>query len=282
MRLTTSKRYCARAPAAKRILCAAAFGSLSGSSCAFVSPPPSVPAAMHMPSLARPFAHGSSNNPMLPQTVAQHQHHRLFFSQRDDNDWETFKRAGSNLLKKGADKIKSLVPFRKSEEEELALRRKEEITGGISQALKGAPLPIRMLGRMIAPLLSRAATEIAEQSKQSQAMLEEARIRLVNDPVLAETLGEPLQVGQPFSQSSSTMSINGETSARLQASFQVAGTKQNGIATLEANNGEIRSLHVNVNGRNISVDSRGGRKLYGKSSGKKDDNIIEAEIIEKK
>jgi hypothetical protein len=76
--------------------------------------------------------------------------------------------------------------------------------------------------------------------------------------------------------------INGQRSARLQAQFQVVGTRQSGVATLETNNGEIRSLTVNVNGRTISVDSCGSKNIYGNFSGKKGDDYIEAEIIEKK
>lgn len=223
----------------------------------------------------------------------QHQQQsRLFLSQKkndSDSDWETFKRAGANLIAKGAEKIKSLIPFNlgKSEDEKRAdiikKERKEEITGGINTLLKDLPLPMRMLGRMASPLLARAANEIAEQSQQAQDVLEEARIRLVNDPYVAEALGEPLQVGQPFSQSSSTVVINGQRSATVRASFPVAGTRGSGIATMESSNGDIRSLTVNVNGRNLSVGSgRGVGGVYTKSTTTKDDNIIEAEIIEKK
>lgn len=286
MRMSTSRTSGGgrRTPAAKTILCAAAFGSLSGSSWAFVVPPPSAPV-----SFARPLTHGSGNyHPMLAQPLAHSQHSRLFFSQKDDSDWDTFKRSGGNLLKKGANKIKSLIPFGKSEEERRAKimkkERKEEITGGINTMLKDAPLPIRMLGRMMSPLLARAADEIAQQTEQAQDMLEEARLRLINDPMVAEKFGEPLQVGQPFSQSSSTAVINGQRSARVRASFQVAGPLGSGIASMESINGEISSLNVNANGRNLSVGtSRRGKEL-GKSpsSGKKYDNVIEAEIIEKK
>jgi len=218
--------------------------------------------------------------------MPQRQQTRLLFSsQKDDNDWETFKKAGSNLLKKGAEKIKSLIPFGKSEEEKRAeimkKERKEEITGGISTLLKDMPLPIRMMGRMVSPLLARAAEEIAEQAEQAQDMLEDARLRIVNDPIIAEQLGEPIQVGQPFSQSSSTTVINGKSSARVNASFQVAGTRGSGIATMESSDGKITSLYVNVNGRNLSVGSRRSSG-YSSSSSRKNDNIIEAEIIEKK
>jgi len=56
--------------------------------------------------------HSHTHNTKLP---TQHQQSRLFFSQRDDDDWSNFKKAGSNLLKKGANKIKSVIPFGKSE-----------------------------------------------------------------------------------------------------------------------------------------------------------------------
>ncbi len=191
-----------------------------------------------------------------------------------------------NLVRKGADKVKSFLPFLKSEDEKrseiIQRERKREITGGISEMLKDMPLPVRMLGRIASPLLARAAEEMAEQSRQAQDVLEEARTRLVNDPAVTERLGEPVRVGQPFSQSSSTISINGRTTATVQASFPVAGTRGDGIATMESSNGEIRSLTVIINGINVSVGSRQGGSVYGKSSSKKDENIIEAEIIEKK
>lgn len=272
----------AMAPTARNIVYAAAFGSISGSSWAFLLPKPS---AASLPGRPLASAHRSSyNRIVLHRTVARDQHARLYFSQKDDSDWETFKSAGGRLLRKGADKLKSLLPFSKSEEEKRADLIKKETKKEINTMLKDLPLPFRMMGRMVAPLLARAAGEIAEQSKQAQDMLEEARIRLVNDPVLEEMLGEPLQVGQPFSQSSSTTVINGKSSARVQSSFRVRGSKGAvGIATMEANNGEISSLTVNVNGRNISVSGlRRGGSAFGKSSGKKNDNIIEAEIIEKR
>lgn len=223
----------------------------------------------------------------------QHQQSRLFFSQRDDDDWSTFKKAGSNLIKKGANKIKSIIPFGKSEEEKLAAirkkERKEQITGPLNEMLKGAPLPIRLMGKIVSPLLAKAAEEIAEQTADMQEMWEDARMRLINSSEVADICGEQLQISQPFSQSQSTTVINGQRSARVQSSFQVVGTRASGVATLESVNGEIRTLNVNVNGRIINVGSigSGGRSIYGNKSSSTtkrgdDDNIIEAEIIEKK
>merc|ERR1712029_166683 len=114
--------------------------------------------------------------------------------------------------------------------------------------------------------------------------LEEARLRLINDSYLTERLGAPLQVGQPFQQSSSTTVINGKSAAKVSASFHVAGSRGSGVATMESNNGEISSLNVNVNGRNMPIGlSRQKNKAYNKTSAeRRGGDIIEAEIIEKK
>jgi len=258
----------------KSILRAAAFGSLSKPTMGFL-----VPSSVNVPFVER-------SNVITISSRHQPQK-RLFFSQNNqDDDWSTFKKSGSNLIKKGVDKIMSKVPFGKSEEERRAelvqKQRKEEITGGINSMLKDMPLPVRMMGRMVSPLLARAADEIAEQSRQAQDLLDEAQFRLVNDPVIAENLGQPVQVGMPFSQSSSTMSINGRTTARVQASFEVAGPYNSGIATMTSDNGEITTLTVNVNGRNISVGSRNWDNSYGNQNSRRDGDVIEAEIVDKK
>jgi len=264
----------------------AAFGSLPDSSLAFVAPPlPSSAVPAYMQPLPRPLVHNTMQPMLYPHTsLVPNYQSRLYFSRKEeDNDWKTFKKAGGNLIKRGAEKIKSLNPFGKSEEEKRAAiiqkERKDEIKGGINAMLKDMPLPVRMMGRMVSPLLAKAADQMAEQSRQAQEMLVDARDRITNDPILAEQLGKPIQVGQPFAQSSSSTVINGQSSARVNAQFQVAGPYGNGIATMESRNNQISSLTVNVNGRNISVGSARGVKSSGSS---KNGNIIEAEIIEKK
>lgn len=290
--------------------CAAAFGTLSSSSSscwAFVQPqrsslPASTTAAIVPSSVSKSGSStydldfNSNINYLLTSNPnrLQHQHQstRLFFSSRnnnnnEDDDWKTLKKAGGNILKKAGNKIKSILPFGKTEEEKLAKKRKDEIKGGINTMLKDMPLPVRMMGRMVAPLLSNAAEQIAEQSRQAADMMEEARIRIVNDPAVTSKLGEPVQVGQPFSQSSSTMVINGKSSARINANFQVGGPYGTGVATMESADGEIVNLVLNVNGRNINVGSGGWNKFGSSgspssSSSSKKGDIIEAEIIEKK
>ena len=278
--------------------CAAAFGTLSSSTCwAFVHPHRSTLPASSAFVVPSSVPVTSSNydldfNSNINYRPHQQQSTRLFFSMRnnnnnEDDDWKTLKKAGGNILKKAGSKIKSIIPFgSKTEEEKLAKQRKAEIKGGINTMLKDMPLPVRLMGRMVAPLLSKAADQIAEQSRQAADMMEEARVRIVNDPAVTSKLGEPVQVGQPFSQSSSTMVINGKSSARINMSFQVGGPYGNGVATMESADGEIVNLVVNVNGMNINVGS-GGYKFgssspSSSSSSSKKGDIIEAEIIEKK
>lgn len=265
----------------KRWIVAAAFGSLAGSTNAFVSAP-RIPTA---PSLSNQKVMVTTTHPAHITTIQQHsQQTRLFFSKNtEDDDWSNLKRSAGNLVKKGAEKIKSILPFRKTEEEKRAAMIKKEQKEALNSMFKDLPFPIRMAGKMIAPLLSKVGEEIAEQSRAAQGVLEAARVRLVNDDALRQKLGEPLQVGSPFSQSSSSMSINGKSTTKLQASFQVVGPYGSGVATMSSSNGEIDSLVVNINGMNMSVGARTGN-VFGRSSSSRvrSDDVIEAEIIEKK
>jgi hypothetical protein len=262
---------CSNAHAARnrRLFCAAALGSLAGSHAFVLSPPivatQSVTSRLHIASIQQ-----------------QNQQTRLFFSNNNqDDDWSNLKRSAGNLVKKGAEKLKSILPFGKTEEEKQAAIIKKEQKEAFNSMFKDMPFPIRMAGKMIAPLLSKVGEEIAEQSRAAQGILDEARVRLVNDSALRQKLGEPLQVGSPFSQSSSSMSINGKSTTKVQASFQVIGPYGSGVATMDSSNGEINSLVVNVNGVNIFIGAS-TKNIFGSSTSSKNADIIEAEIIEKK
>ena len=163
-----------------------------------------------------------------------------------------------------------------------------------------------MLGQMIKPmvgsLVGGMAQAMEEQQKQMSEMLDDARSYIVQDPAAVQLLGEPLEVGSPFSQSSSTMSVNGETRTNLQASFEVRGDRGSGVATIASSNGRIENLSLNVNGRNMAIDvtRRGGASFQstdsasswsgspkrsdgiGKNRSMSDDDVIDAEFVEKK
>ena len=227
---------------------------------------------------------------------------RLFSNDNNNNDKK--KSGGGGFLVKVA---KSILPksWTQSEEERrMELRRKEvrdEVSGGLQSLLKDAPFPVRMMGSMMAPLVSGMASSLAEtmkdQQEQMQQLLDDARGYIVADPLAVEQLGgDPIVVQPPFSQSSSTSSINGKTTTQIQASFPVQGRAQQGIATMTASQSGIQQLTLQVGGRNMNIQlSRKGSFGSGASSSTSsssssglgrnrinNDDIIDAEFVEKK
>ena len=98
-----------------------------------------------------------------PSSLAYHHPHshatlttRRFFSGRNDN---SNKDEGGVLggLKKAAKSILPASWFQSEKEKKAAIERprvKDEVSGGIKEMLKDAPLPIRMMGSMMGPLVS--------------------------------------------------------------------------------------------------------------------------------
>jgi len=214
------------------------------------------------------------------------------------------KKEEEGFLSKLANKAKSLVPFLQSDKEkEVAIQKrkaKEEVKGSIDNMLKDAPLAVRMMGKMISPIIgsvaSNLAEAVAEQSRQMEDLLQDAQTFLQNDKDALQILGggeqQPIRVGSPISQSSSTTSINGNTTKNIQATFQVSGSYASGIATMMANQNGIQSLVLQAGGRNIRINlsspSKRPTSYYGKTPnlGKNTnlgkDDIIDAEFVEKK
>ena len=211
------------------------------------------------------------------------------------------------MLEKAADKVKSAVPdgvkkflpskwFRTDEEKRAAIerkRRQDEISGALDQTLKDAPLGVRLMGKAAGKIFSKVASGLAEtmeeQSRQMEDLLQDARSYIVADGMASSVLGEPITVGMPFSQSSSTSVINGAKSVNIQASFEAAGSRSAGVATMVANGNGIQRLRLDVAGRSFEVDTRGGRPpsnvggggyVSGQSSPNKKGDIIDAEIID--
>lgn len=165
---------------------------------------------------------------------------------------------------------------------------KDEMKGGLMEIFKDAPLPIRMLGRAITPivsnLMSGLAETLAEQQEATQKIMKEAQRYVQNDANVVRLVGEPIQVGTPFSQSLSSTSINGKKASRVTLAFPVTGSMGSGVCRLVATDGIIEVLEMDAAGRRIAVGkstSRGGTRPSFKKGSSEDDNIIEAEIIEK-
>ncbi|GAX16779.1 hypothetical protein FisN_21Hh227 [Fistulifera solaris] len=197
-------------------------------------------------------------------------------------------------LKKMAKKVLPSSWFQSEQEKKAAIERKrvnDEFKGGLQEMLKDAPLPIRMVGSMVAPMLSSAMSGLAEtMAEQQQAVSnvqEDAKAYLLADPAVARLLGDgPIQLGAPFSQSSSTSSINGKTTSQVEIAFPVQGSMASGIVRASSANGTLQQLILQASGASIAVSlssrtPRASSFRSGKANNKGKDDIIEAEIIDK-
>lgn len=177
-------------------------------------------------------------------------------------------------------------------EKAAALERKREVKNqvndGVDEMLRGAPLGVRMLGKMLVkPLMGSLASNLAEgmaaQAKTMEQILEDAQRLIMNDAAVVDALGTPIQIGTPFSQSSSMVTVNGQTQSRIELAMNVAGTKRNGVARVMAN-GEsgVSQLIVEAGGRVFNVNVSSSSSSSGaakKMSSFSSDDIIDAEII---
>lgn len=197
--------------------------------------------------------------------------------------------------------VKSILPkswTQTEEERKTEIVRKElkkDVESGITALLKDAPLAVRMLGSLVTPIFSGLASAMKEQQQQTQDLLDDAHDFILSDPAATSALGEPIVMESPFSQSSSSVSINGKSSSQIQASFHVQGTRQLGVATMVASDAGIQSLSLNVGGRVMdiplfkSADGRFSSNVFGasqKSSGLgknhlKNNDVIDVEFVEK-
>ena len=235
-----------------------------------------------------------------PSSPPLHSHQTRLFSSRRGYDWDPDEDQPKNEKNALAEKVKSLVPdsvkkwFRSDDEKRAALerkRRQNEISGALDQSLKDAPLGVRLLGKAAGKIFSKVASGLAEsmeeQSRQMEELLQDARSYIVADGMASNLLGDPIAIGAPFSQSSSTSVINGAKTVSVQASFEVSGSRSSGIATMVANESGVQRLRLDVAGQSFEVDTRGGRRIGGgggrgnaSKTGPKKGDIIDAEIID--
>jgi len=172
---------------------------------------------------------------------------------------------------------------------------RKEVDETVGALFKDAPLGMRMVGKLMKPLISTVAQIFSEQTQSIQEVLDDAESYILNDAIVSQTLGgRPIRVSAPFSQSSSTTIINGRQTSQIQASFQVVGQRTTGIATLVAANGDIRSLQIDIGGRMYNVNtsgvtastdsssSYGPTSKLGKNTNINRDDVIDAEFVEKK
>eukprot|EP00934_Nitzschia_sp_Nitz4_P003693 Nitzschia sp. Nitz4//scaffold180_size44305//37300//38184//NITZ4_007242-RA/size44305-processed-gene-0.55-mRNA-1//-1//CDS//3329539476//3683//frame0 len=227
------------------------------------------------------------------------QHSRLYSSNRDKGGDQG---ESSGFLSGIWNTAKSFLPTRifGTEEEKERLARKDavknKVSGGLKEALKDAPPGIRLFGRMLGPMLGNMAARVDEAMSEQQQMMEDAiadtHKYLMADPVAYDLLGEPITVSPPVSKSVSTININGKVQSKIEMMMPVQGPYVSGYAHATASQDGISNLRLEAAGRRINVklsqdtgrssSSTGSSTSSWSSSSSRDDNIIEAEIVEKK
>jgi Cytochrome oxidase complex assembly protein 1 len=221
---------------------------------------------------------------------------RNFFNKQKKNKPNDDDNSILGQVKSVAKKILPASWFQSDEErrQKNEMKRVEkEIKSEIQQVFKDFPLPIRMLGNMIAPMFSGLMSNLAETAASQQSMVDvvhDQAVRLIqSDASVRQELGDTITVGRPFSQSSSSSSINGVTTSRVELAFAISGPRGEGVGRLQASGSgnqspTIQFLQVQANGRRIDVNtiaSSSPRTSKFSSGHNGDDNIIDAEIIEK-
>lgn len=278
-------------PGKKKLFCLTAAAAFSSSAHAWVLPAATPAAVSHR---AGQLVVTAPTTTFLTSRPSNHNnHHRVdtrLYSSRNNKD-------NAGILSKIGSKVKRVLPtkwFGSKEEKKAQLVKKEataQVTAGIQEMLKDAPPGIRMMGKMIAPLVGKFASTMAatmkDQQEKMQVIMEDTQRYCVNDDAVTSVLGVPIQIGAPMSQSSSTVSINGKTQARIELGIPVSGPMGSGMARVMASQDGISQLQVEAGGRVINVNLSGSsskRRSTSKgkfsSSGSGKDNIIEAEIIE--
>jgi hypothetical protein len=280
----------------------------------FVTPYTMTPSSLLPSSLLSPFEEATRKIPTTSVTrlysssnIRQRQsggnNNKNDDDNEEDEDEDDKKGRFRRAVKRVARKVLPTKWFR-SKEDKLEIERKKQvknkIQGELNDLLKGAPLPIRTFVKYaVAPMLGKLASKVAEgveeQRKTMEKILDDTRSYLLNDDEITNLLGEPIQLGTPFAQSSSSASINGRRQIRIEFSLEVSGPKNNGVVRVIATGEGIGQLLVESTGKiyNVDLSSKGGgrkkkKKIRRGSSSPNsnwnndDGQIIDAEIIEKK
>ncbi|GKY91980.1 hypothetical protein MPSEU_000169600 [Mayamaea pseudoterrestris] len=228
----------------------------------------------------------------LPFQVSSRSYHSSartsLFASKNNND-----NSGGGLVETVKNVAKTILPsswFQSQQEKKAAIeksRRMQEIKSNLKEMLQDAPLPMRIMGGLVGNVFSSALSSMAETMQEQQEtvseLLRQAERAILADNAAVAALGAPIVVAkQPFSQSSSTTSINGKTVTNVQLGFAVNGSLQSGVAQLTSDGTGIRQLVVQVGGRVLSVNPTVGQASAATGRRRMDESdIIEAEIIEK-
>lgn len=181
-------------------------------------------------------------------------------SSHQSSDYDPSDTHDKSILAKAAEKVKSWLPVRflakddETRKGELERRRQRtELRQEMKEAFRGTPFPFRVVGNMIT---SRVGNAMGKEARKVEVLLRDAQRLMNEDEAVCAALGEPITTGRVVSQRSSTTTVNGKKSINIEASFEVHGSRQSGVATMVANKyqkGGIVALRVRVRERSYGI-----------------------------
>mmetsp|Transcript_25137 Transcript_25137/g.54190 ORF Transcript_25137/g.54190 Transcript_25137/m.54190 type:complete len:281 (+) Transcript_25137:28-870(+) len=141
--------------------------------------------------------------------------------------------------------------------------------GGIRRLVDRWMNPYAKFGgdRMMDRVNSEMARSMTEDQRSIKALLADARTCLLADPVVRSMMGADLELGTPFSKSSSSTMINGVTKSHLQLGIPVSGSQGTGSIRLLANQDGISQIELDAGGRviEVSLNKRGRSEVIDAS-----------------
>ena len=147
--------------------------------------------------------------------------------------------------------------------------------GGIRRMFDRLINPYAAFGQMNR-MMERVNVDMQRSMVQDQqsmkALLSDASDFLLNDVALRNVLGTNIELGTPFSKTSSSTMVNGITKSRLELIIPVSGTQNTGRVRLVANQDGITQLELDVGGRiiNVPLDKR-----------RWDEDVMDADVVDR-
>lgn len=99
--------------------------------------------------------------------------------------------------------------------------------------------------------------ELTAEKRKAKPLLHQAQVLIQKDPDVIAALGQPIVIGSMVSQQKSTTVVNHKKSQQIWDSFQVAGPRDRGVATIVADSyakGHLKSLRVTIGGIKYDID----------------------------
>jgi len=155
------------------------------------------------------------------------------------------------------------------------------LSSGLDEALKSAPIPFRLAGSLLKPLVSALDDAMADAQEDQAALLRQARSAMRMDPGLTAALGSDIEVGGVFSQSSSSVSMDGRGQRQLQLQFQVQAQDRGSTTALaqgasDSDGMRLTRLVVQTGGGQIEVSLVGA--VSSADRDQTSDSIVDVEV----